>query len=69
VLQHLHQHNGMDDRQWSDNDLAMCAIGLDTGIFMDRIAEGVTPVGRFGVWDNSTASAGTGSWVNLTWEL
>lgn len=38
------------------NDLAMCAIELDTGIFMERIAEGVTPVGRFGVWDNSTAS-------------
>ena len=51
------------------NDLAMGAIGLDTGIFMVRVAEGITPMGRFGVWDNSTASVGTGSWVNLTWRL
>lgn len=42
------------------NDLAMCAIELDTGFFVDRIAEGVTPVGRSGVWDNSTASVGAG---------
>lgn len=40
------------------NDLAMGAIGLDTGIFMVRVAEGITPMGRFGAWDNSTASAG-----------